>query len=177
MALWSQTRKQRSTSRSLALIYGYIWCKIHRQCHRREDFAVCLVIVIRGHQEKLPRLSNGKKVVECSIETVVPVVAATKHKAVPSIEFSSTKGNFGARKRSGRDHVGSVQAIHRGIGSVRCIFHNSKGWWWPKACCSRKKLLDHKVPSVAADAGGENDTKRKEGIIGSKTKRKPQCVR
>ena len=34
MALWSQARKQRSTSRSAALIYGYIWWKTHRQRHR-----------------------------------------------------------------------------------------------------------------------------------------------
>ena len=40
-----------------------------------------------------PRLSKGKKVIGCSIENFVLVVAVTKQKAVPSIEFSTSKGN------------------------------------------------------------------------------------
>ena len=38
------------------------------------------------------------KVIECSIESFVPVVEVTKKKAVPSIEFSSAKGNFEREK-------------------------------------------------------------------------------
>ena len=41
-----------------------------------------------------PRLSKSEKAIECSIENFVSVVAVSKHKAVPSIEFSSAKGNF-----------------------------------------------------------------------------------
>ena len=41
-----------------------------------------------------PRFSKGTKVIECSIENFVTVVAVTKQKVVPSIEFSSAKGNF-----------------------------------------------------------------------------------
>ena len=39
-----------------------------------------------------PRFSNGLKVMECSIENFVPVVAVTKQKAVPSIEPQPKSG-------------------------------------------------------------------------------------
>ena len=39
-----------------------------------------------------PRFSKGKKVMECSIDNFVPVVAVTKRKAVPSIESQPKSG-------------------------------------------------------------------------------------
>ena len=46
-----------------------------------------------------PRSSKkGKKAIECSIENFVPVVAVTKQKDAPSIEFSTAKGNFEREK-------------------------------------------------------------------------------
>ena len=61
MASWSQTHKRRSTSRRLALIYGYIWWKIHRQYYRWEDYAMNLVILVRGREEKLPDCHKVRK--------------------------------------------------------------------------------------------------------------------
>ena len=49
-----------------------------------------------------PRLSEGKRVIECSIEISVPVVAPIKQKAVPSIEFSSAKGKTLSEKEKWR---------------------------------------------------------------------------
>ena len=54
-AWWSQTRRQRSTSRSLALIYF-----VHL-VERWEDYAMNFVIVIRGRQGETPGKSNRKK--------------------------------------------------------------------------------------------------------------------
>ena len=41
-----------------------------------------------------PRLSKGKKVLECNIENFVTMFAATTQNAVPSIEFSKAMGNY-----------------------------------------------------------------------------------
>ena len=60
-ALWSQTHKQRSTTRSLALIDGCMWWNILRQCYHQEDCAMHLVILIRGRQEKLPDCLKVRK--------------------------------------------------------------------------------------------------------------------
>ena len=49
-----------------------------------------LVLLVRGRQEKLTDYVKDK-MIECSIENFVSVVAVTKQKAVPSIEFSSAK--------------------------------------------------------------------------------------
>ena len=94
MALWSQTHKRRSTSRNLTLICGYIWWKILRQCCRWEDYAMNLVVLIRGRQDKLPDYHNGNKVIECRIANFVHVKGVTTQKAVPSVGFSSARGNF-----------------------------------------------------------------------------------
>ena len=40
-ALWSQTRNQRPTSTSLALISGYIWWIMRRQCYRGLEKLPC----------------------------------------------------------------------------------------------------------------------------------------
>ena len=53
-----------------------------------------LVILTRGRQENLPDYQKGKKVIEDNIETFVSMVAVTKQKAVPSIEFSTPKENL-----------------------------------------------------------------------------------
>ena len=44
--------------------------------------------------EETPRLSEGKKVIECNIENFVSMIAVTQQMEVPSIEFSTAKGNF-----------------------------------------------------------------------------------
>ena len=47
-AFLSRTRKQRSAQRRLALICGYLQCKSRHQCCRCEDFAMNLVVLVRG---------------------------------------------------------------------------------------------------------------------------------
>ena len=94
MAWWCRPRKQRSTSRSLALVSGDIWWNFLRPCCHWEDNAMNLFNLTRGRQEKFPDYQEGQKVIECSIENVVPFKAVTKLRAASSIEFSSTKGNF-----------------------------------------------------------------------------------
>ena len=59
-----------------------------------EGCAVTLVILIRGCQEKLPDYQKVRKVIESSIENFDPMVAVTQQKSVPSIEFSTVKGNL-----------------------------------------------------------------------------------
>ena len=61
MVLWSQTHERRSTSRNSALICGYIWWRILRQCHRWEDNAMRLTVVISDRQEKLPDYQKVRK--------------------------------------------------------------------------------------------------------------------
>ena len=70
-----------------------------------------------------------------------PVVAVTKPKDVPSIEFSS------ASKRSGGHHVGSLEAIYRRIKKIRCIVPQLQ-----ELDVDEEKPLHEKLPSVATDA-------------------------
>ena len=54
-----------------------------------------------------PRLSKGETVIECRIEIFVLMVAVTEQKAVPSIVFSTAKGNLEReRTRSGGQQLG-----------------------------------------------------------------------
>ena len=50
MTLWSQAHKRRSTSRKLALFYGYMWWRMLRHCYRWEDYAIILVVLNRGRK-------------------------------------------------------------------------------------------------------------------------------
>ena len=64
----------------------HIWRNFHRRCYRWEDYAMSLVFLFVGVRRN-SRLSKGKKV-------IVLMVAVTEQKAVPSIEFSTAKGNL-----------------------------------------------------------------------------------
>ena len=46
---------------SWALFPVFIWWKIHNRCHRLEDYAMSLVVLIRGRQEKLTDYQKVKK--------------------------------------------------------------------------------------------------------------------
>ena len=64
MALWSQTRKQRSTSRRLALIHLHIWWKMLRKCYCWESmgrFYNLLVLSYSWPTRETPSISKGKK--------------------------------------------------------------------------------------------------------------------
>ena len=82
VAFWFQTRRSRSISWSLALICGYVWWKILRQCYCWEDHAMSLVFLCRGASGNTSRSENKcKKVIECSIENFILVVAVRKQQS------------------------------------------------------------------------------------------------
>ena len=56
--------------------------------------AMNLVFSFSWPTEETPRLSKGEKVIKCNIDNFVTMVAVTKQKAAPSIEFSTAKGNL-----------------------------------------------------------------------------------
>ena len=78
-----------------------------------------------------PRLSKGKKVIECGIENNVFVVAVIKQNAVPSIEFSSASGNFERWKEVEDTMMDLLKPFYRRITRTLCIFLDSKSWKWP----------------------------------------------
>ena len=91
MTLWSQTRKQSSTSRSLVLVHGHIWWKILRQCCRWESFGRFyneLVLSYLWPTGETPRCQKVRTVIECNIENFVPLVAVIKQKASGTIHWN-----------------------------------------------------------------------------------------
>ena len=72
------------------------------------------------------RLSKGRKSDRnAASKTSSPLVAVTKQKAVPSMEFSRADRNSG-EKRSGGHRVGSVQALYRIIISSGYIIDSER---------------------------------------------------
>ena len=125
MTLWSQTHTRRSTSMNLALLYGYMWWKILRQCYRWEDHAINLVI-FRGRQEELPEL----RLHGCSSQTE----GSTIHWILDS------QGTPWSRTRSGGHHAGSAATIYRRTGRTRCLLLNPDSWEWPYAWSCRRTI-------------------------------------
>ena len=82
MALWSQIRKQRTLVEDSPSVLS-----LGRLCNE-------LGYSCSWPSGETRRLSKGKKVIGCNIENFDPVVAVTKQKTLPSIEFSLVKGNF-----------------------------------------------------------------------------------
>ena len=75
-----------------------------------------------------PRLSKGKKVIECSMENFVLVVAVTKQKAVPSSEISSAKGNFEREQEVEDTMLDQLKPFTEVLIEQRKIYVNSKSW-------------------------------------------------
>ena len=125
LALWSQTHQQRFTSRSLALFFGYMRWKIHRQCHRCEDYAMILVTRTRGGQEKLP-VDPIVKVIECIIENFVSMVAVTNKQMCTIRWILVFQRKLKARSGSGGRHVGCFRTFHGRNRRRRCSFFDSK---------------------------------------------------
>ena len=143
--------------KELGAYLWYIWRQFHRQGYRWEDHAASMVVLIRDRQEKHTDFPKAKRVIECSIENFVSVVAVTKQKAAPSIGSSSAKGNSEREK--------DVEERRR------CISH-------PMQVIEEQPLED-KPPSVATDAAGDNlakETKSKERNHRFRSNRKSQCV-
>ena len=124
MASWSQTRKQRSTSRSLALTYGCIWWKVLRQWYHWEDcneLGFFFFVADRGNSQIIKRRESDQMYHRqlrhhgCSYHTE----GSTIHWILDSL------GKPWARTRSGGHHVGSVTTIYTRITRTRCIFPNS----------------------------------------------------
>ena len=129
-----------------------------------------LVIVLRGRQEKLPDFqkseSNQSNVV---LESFVPVVAVTKQKAVPSIEFLPDKGNFEREKEVEDTMLDLSKPFTEGLEEYYVSSSTPKARSDPKHDDEEKSLGD-KLPSVVTDAGRDTlpkDSKSKKEIIGS----------
>ena len=117
-----------------------------------------------------PRLSEGKKEIECNIENFVPVVAVTKKKAVPPIQFWTATETLSDNKMWRTPFL-------------ICCNHSQKDWKerhasssTPTARCGpthevvETQSHDKKLPSDATDAVGDTlakETKSKKDIIGS----------
>ena len=157
MTLWSQTHTRRSTSMNLALLYGYMWWKILRQCYRWEDNAINLVVLIRGRQEELPEL----RLHGCSYQTE----SSTIHWILDS------QGTPWARTRSGGHHAGSATTIYRRTGRTRCLFPQPR----QLGVTLRMKLSQNNLmmrnfpwlPPMWWETTLAEDTKSKKGVIGS----------
>ena len=137
-------------------------------CYRWEDNAMTLVFLSRGRQEKHPEYQKCKKVIESSVENFVPVVAVTKQKAVPSIEFSSAKGNLEREKEVEDTMLGMSEPFTEGLERYASS-STSTAWGDPKHAISRKTSW-RQPPSVVTDPGRHTlakETKSKKAIIGS----------
>ena len=122
-----------------------------------------LLILIRDRQEE------GQKVIECSIENFVRVVAVTKQQAVPSSEFSPATGNLEREAEVEDAMLDLLKPLTEGLKEydVSSSIPNARNG--PKHV-DEEKPLDDKLPSVVPDAGRDTlakDTKSKKGIIGS----------
>ena len=96
-----------------------------------------------------PRLSKGKKVIECSIENFVLMVPVTKQKAVPSIEFSTAKGNLEReRKRSGGQQLDLLQPSTAGLQNGDASSTTPTAGGGPKHDVVEEQSLGEKLPSV-----------------------------
>ena len=71
---------------------------------------------------KTPRLSKGKRAIECNIDIVVPVLAVTKLKDVPSIEFPTSQGKtFSENEKRRTPMLDLLKPFSEGFGRTRCI--------------------------------------------------------
>ena len=116
---------------------------------------------------------------ECNLVNFVPMVAVTTQTAVPSIEFSTAKGNL-ERKQEVEDFMLDLsQQFTEGLEERDSPSSTPTGGDDPKHEVVEELSLDQKLPSVVTDAGGDTlakDTESKKRYQRFPTKRKPQCV-
>ena len=113
-----------------------------------------------------PRLSNSKKVIERNTENFV----TTKHKAVPSIEFSTAMGNLEREQEVDDTMLDLLQPFTEGLEEQVASSSTPTARGGPKHEVVEEQSLDEKLPSVVTDAVGDTlaeDTKSKKSIIGS----------
>ena len=124
-----------------------------------------------------PRLSKGKKEIECCIEHFVPVVAATKQKVVPSIELSSSKGNF-EREKEVEDTLSHPSHLQKEQKHTMHLPQLQK-LGVTLSMLSRKNLLMtnfSRLSPMREEILLAKDTKSKKRNHRFPTKRNPQCV-
>ena len=130
-----------------------------------------MVVLVRGRQEKLPDYYKGNKVIGCSIENFVHMIAVTKQKAVPSVEFSSAKGNFFEREKDVEDTMlDLLKSFPDGLEERDASSSTPTAGGDPTHEVVEEQFHDEKLPSIATSARGDTsakDTKSKTGNIGS----------
>ena len=129
----SDTRAQKSTSRSLTPRARLFW-----------------YVAVRRNS----RLSQGKKVLERSIENFLSVVAVTEQKAA-SVGSSSAKGDF-ERENEVEDHVGSVKTPKAGSDPTHIIAEQLVEDKPPSAGTDTTKILRQKKPRVRKESSIPN---------------------
>ena len=116
-----------------------------------------------------PRVSKGKKGIQCNIENFVPVVAVTKQKTVPSMEFSAAKGNLEREQEVEDTMLDLLKPFTERLKEYDVYSSTLAAGCDPTHELVEEQSHDVKLPSVAADAerySGQNTTSKK-GIIGS----------
>ena len=87
------------------------------------------------------------------------MVAVTKQKAVPSIEFSPATGDFEREKRSGGHHVVSVESrVQKNYKNTMYLLQLQRSSCDPKHV-DEEKHFDDKLPSMVTDAGRDTPAK------------------
>ena len=113
------------THQRLTIVFAFF------ECH----LLPLLVVLSFGNWPSggFPRLSEGKRVIECSIENFVPVVAVTQHRVCPSVDFSPASGNCSPRVEDPSASSSATGYCEQGA--------------------EYKKVTDKKPPSKVTDAG------------------------
>ena len=115
-----------------------------------------LVVFFRGRQEKIP---DYQTVIECNFENFVPMVAVTAQKAVPSIAFSTAKGNLEREQEMEDTMLDLTQPFTEGLeerdassstptarSDPQCIVLNATAGRDPQYEVVEEKHLDDKLP-------------------------------
>ena len=173
MALWSQTRRRRSTSINVALIYWYSWCKFLRQCYRVGKLYNEFGYSFSWPSDETPRLSKGKNVIECSIENFVSVVAVIKQKALPSMKSSTGKANLEREQEVERTMLDLLQPFTEGLEVRDASSSVPKASYDSKREVFEEQSITENLLSVVTDSGQDTlakETKSKKGIICPQTR-------
>ena len=109
--------------------------------------------------------------IECSIQHIAPMFSVTKQKALPSIEFSTAKGQFEREKEMEDLMLDLLKALKEGLQGHDASPSDSKSMEVTLSIeLSTKNLLMMNFPGLSPMRGDtlEKHTKSKKGIVGSK---------
>ena len=119
-----------------------------------------LVLFIRSRQT--PNFAKSKRVIEGIIENFVTMVAVTKQKAVPSIEFSTAKGNLERAKEVEDTMLDPLEPFSEGPEEYDASSSTPTAGGAAKHEVVEEKSLGDKISLVVTGAGRETlakDTK------------------